>query len=583
MEKINWKGPNNMENTTKGTTSGESHDLRLKQLRSKDTRPNILILMTDQQRWDTIKANGADFMHTPNMDRLVKGGCNCINAYSPNPICAPARHNMLTGLTARSHKIPDNVWGVFLPRNIPTIPQILSENGYETRSIGKNHFTPPRRHNGYDRLELMEGVPGYREQDDYLMYLKNHDLGNVLSIHGVRNLLYMVPQRAFIPEEHQGTAWIANRTIKFIENNSGRHPWFLKASWIAPHPPFNVPDEFAEMYKGKNIPKPVTSKTPISPLAEENKLLGDVPNEDYMQRIRELYYGAISHIDHHIGRILKCLEVTGQLDNTLIFFISDHGEMLGDLGTYQKWIPYDACSRIPMILHFPNRIEKSSLCEKFTDLNDILPTILDAAEIQYPGTYELPGESLLKGNEGKKDRSHQYMEYGEGTRRWISLRNGEYKYNYYYGGALEELFDLKNDPHETSNLLCPDISTIPQAIIRIKEELKSELTKWENRWGLEGYVKDGELVKLPPYEQRPYRNRALPVFQEKIMDSQEKRAMNNIFDEILMAIEKEPIVNLKDLDLDAWKKNGNFSEEQMKNLLQKEAEMRITQNKIKLQ
>ncbi|MCP4401143.1 MAG: sulfatase-like hydrolase/transferase [bacterium] len=545
-------------------TSGASHDLRLAQLREKDERPNILIMLTDQQRADTIRAAGAEWMHTPNLDRLAAGGCLYNNAYTPNPICMPARYNMLTGLTARHHGYPDNGWGYGMPLDLTTFPRILSDHGYETRTIGKNHFYPPRRHHGYLNMELMQEVPAFREQDEYLKYLKEQGYGNIHDIHGVRNLLYMLPQRALMPEEHHGTTWVADRAIDFIETNRGRHPWLLKMGWIAPHPPFNVPDEFADLYKDADLPEPHVSETPVSSLAEENKMLGDLPTGDYNRRMREMYYGAISHVDHHVGCVLKSLEDTGQLDNTLIIFTSDHGEMLGDYETYQKWLPYDSCARIPFIVHFPKRMAAGTVKDDFIDLNDVFPTILDAAGIAYPGEHELPGESVLT-PKGRKDRTHQYVEYSEGNRRWVSLRDSHFKYNYYYAEGREELFDLEKNPQETRNLLV----TRPEAYEQVRRNLRQRLIAYEEKWGLPGCVQDGDFVRLEEFQPAPYRNRAFPIFHEKLTDPQEAAAMNNFFDEVAEAISKEPVVNLEELDLAAWQKNGHFSDEQIRQLLEK--------------
>ena len=190
-------------------------------------KPNILLLMTDQQRFDTICAAGHEFMHTPNLDRLVKEGTTFRYAYSPNPICMPARHNLITGLPARYHGFPDNAHGAITRWELPKLPQILADHGYDTRAIGKMHFRPKRRHNGFNKIELMTELPSTREEDEYAMYLKEVGLGHIQNIHGVRNLLYMLPQRAPIPEEHHGTKWVADRSIEFIKNNKGRQPFFL--------------------------------------------------------------------------------------------------------------------------------------------------------------------------------------------------------------------------------------------------------------------------------------------------------------------------------------------------------------------
>jgi len=554
--------------TSKGMSSGASHKLRVEQLKAKDERPNILLIMTDQQRSDTINAAGAHFMKTPNMDRLAKGGRLYKNAYSPNPICMPARHNMLTGLTARYHGYPDNCWGFGMPDGLPTFPEILSDNGYETRTIGKNHFYPPRRHNGYLNMELMQEVPAFREQDEYLLYLKENGLGHIQNIHGVRNLLYMVPQQSQIPDEHHGTTWAADRTIDFIETNNGRHPWMLKLGWIAPHPPFDVPEEYADLYKDADLPEPYVSETDLSSLAEENKQLGDLPTPEYVRRMRELYYGAVSHIDYNLGRILDSLEASGQMDNTLIIFTSDHGEMLGDYGTYQKWLPYDSCSKIPLIIHYPKRIKAGEVTDDFADLNDILPTFLDAAGLEYPGIHQLPGESLLS-EAPAKDRDHQYVEYSEGNRRWISLRDHNYKYNYYFGGAGEELFDMDHDPGECRNLM---ENPLTRDAKEAKESLKKELVKHEFQWGIKGTIQNDDFIKLEPFVPKPYRNHAFPLFPSKLTNEEEKTEMNSHLEEVIAVTRNEPAVHFEDLDLKAWQQNGNYTDEQISELLNRERE-----------
>lgn len=205
-----------------------------------------------------------------------------------------------------------------------------------------------------------------------------------------------------------------------------------------------------------------------------------------------MYYASISFVDYNIGKILDYIKETGEYDNTLILFTSDHGEMLGDYGTFQKMLPYDSASRIPFIARYPQKLETGSTDGRFVDLNDLLPTFLDIAGAAYPKPGILLGESVfIKG--GKKDRSVQYVEFGHGNKRWISLRNKRYKYNYYYGGGREELFDMEQDPDETANLLCGNPGT---GILAAKEELRLFLTEYEKRYGLEGYVPDETLPYL---------------------------------------------------------------------------------------
>jgi arylsulfatase A-like enzyme len=543
-----------------------------------EARPNILLMTTDQQRFDTIRAAGYPHMHTPNLDRLAAQGCLYERAYSPNPICLAARHSLIAGCYANRHGMPDNGVGNGLPAALPTLPRILSDNGYDTRAIGKMHFIPARRHNGFLKMELMEELPPTREEDEYAMYLKDVGLGRIQNIHGVRNLLYMLPQRSLIPHEHHGTTWVGDRTIDYLQRNQGRQPFFLWASWIAPHPPFDIIDRFADLYQDADLPAPYFSETPLPALAQENAMLGDIPDGRYMRRMREVYYAAVSMVDEQVGRILDTLEETGQLDNTLIIFTSDHGEFLGDYGLYQKWLPYDSAARVPFIVRFPERVAPGSRATDFVDLLDILPTALDVAGVEYPGDNPLPGASLFR--EGGRDRSIQYLEYARHNRRWISLRNETHKYNYYYGGGVEQLFDMGSDPHETTNLLHgePDAQALSA-----RETLKSQLVAYERQHGLEGYVDGGDFKPADPYKPHPQRNEAFQRFLLQIMDPAERAQMNSLNEEILLATADEPVVRLRELDYRTWQRKFDVSEETMQQLLETDDHRHREQEKDALQ
>lgn len=530
-------------------------------------QPNILFITTDQQRYDTIHAAGYEFISTPHIDRIAKEGCIYPNAYSPNPVCIPARHNMLTGLPARYHGFDDNYFVETrnIPFDLPTFPQILSDSGYDTIAIGKMHFQPYRRHNGFHKLHLMDEIPRYREDDEYAIYLKENGYEHLQSVHGVRHLLYMLPQRSMVDIKHHGSSWVADKTIEYLDENRGKRPFVIWSGFIHPHPPFDVPTEWADMYKGKDIPEPFETVTPLSAIAEENKHIADYPTKDYLRRARELYYASISFVDYNIGRILEKLEEIGELDNTLIIFTSDHGEALGDYDTYQKFLPYDCSSRIPFIMRYPERIQADTVDERMVDLNDLLPTMLDVAGVDYPGNIELPGESILI-KDGKKDRTLQYVEHCKGNRRWISLRENTYKYNYYYGGGYEELFDLANDPQETTNLL----HTAPtKEVVAIKESIRKKLIAIEKEQGLEGYVENDDFICLPPYEVKPYRETNFPIFPSEIRKPEEKEKLISITDEVLLAIKDEPVVKLEELDLETFKVFGKLSDKEIEDLLER--------------
>jgi arylsulfatase A-like enzyme len=528
-------------------------------------QPNILLLFTDQQRFDTIAACGNDHMITPNLDRLVNDGCCFANAYTPNPVCVPARHNVLTGLPARFHGFASN--GGTYNHTLPKLPELLADAGYDTRAIGKMHFRPTRCHNGFNRMELMEEIPVFRENDDYAMYLEEVGLGHIQNIHGVRNLLYMMPQQSLIPEEHHGSTWVGNRSAKYIKETAGHRPFFLWSSWIAPHPPFDVPDTFADMYTGRELPAPLQSETPLNPTSKRTGVHADFPEGKeaaLLRRMRELYYAAVSHVDKNIGTVLDALEESGELDNTVIIFTTDHGEMLGDHGCYQKMAPYDSCSRIPFIIRYPENFAPGSEREEFVNLNDILPTVLDICGVEYPGPHKLPGGSLLRDD---VDRSHQFMEYGSVSSRWVSVRNDRYKFSYFYEGGYEELFDMVNDPCESRNLLASGTPT--GEIAEVRDDLYTRLTEWEKRWGYDQYEQGGGLATFPPAEHTKRRNSQFPVFPSNIPDASEESVREQFGQEAIDAVKGEPLLDLHELDLESWKANG--ASEKLINRIRKES------------
>ena len=516
-------------------------------------QPNILLLFVDQLRFDSICAGGNPHMQTPTMDRLVREGTLFTNAYTPNPVCVPARHNLLTGLTAKTHGFFDN-GGKPIPAQIPTLPRLLADSGYETRAIGKMHFHPPRRHHGFDKMELMEELPKTREEDEYAMYLKDQGYGNIQNIQGVRNLLYMTPQHSLVPEEHHGSNWVGDRSVEFINTNKGRRPFFLWSSWIAPHPPFNNPETYKDLYRNSEIPEPIKSKTPLTPKSIYQSYHMKFPNDDYITEMRRYYYSAVTLVDKNMGKIIDSLEATGQLDNTMIICAADHGELLGDYGLGQKMLPYDRCAKIPFIIRYPKCFKGGTTVSDFVDLNDILPTFLDLSNIEYPGDYELPGESLLKsGDLACKDRTVQYMENSKGLQRWISLRNKNYKYNYYYSEGYEELFDLKNDPDETVNLLYNNSDV---AIVKTRDALKAKLLQYEQKWGPEDHIVDGDFIKYGKYDWDPPEiNPQFHVFPNNITDDTERKNMNGVGKETIEAVKGVKTVKLSEMKLEAWKQS----------------------------
>ncbi len=445
-------------------------------------RPNILLLHTDQQRFDTIHALGAKHMITPNLDRLVERGTACVRAYSANPVCMPARHDLITGVSARHHGYWGNCGDPIRDYALPTLPRMLTADGYQTFAVGKMHFHPEREHHGFAHMFLMEELPSCRENDAYLQYLESVGHGNVRCQHGVRPLFYHTPQKCRIPEEHHGSAWIAHKTIELLETERDR-PWFIFSSWVGPHPPYYMPEKYLSMYSGADLPEPCplpedwAGRPPPTP---------DNAGPERLRLIREAYCGATTLIDHHLGRILDALERTGQLDNTLIIFTSDHGEMLGDRGYYQKHVPYEGSARIPMLVAGPG--VKAGICTAPTTTWDISATILDAAKVRVPAGHPLVGSSLLAPL--ADDRIVCYSNAG-GLGRYVAAVDRQYKYIHWYG-CRDEMYDLENDPWEQHDLL--QGTGEPQT--DLARSLRSACVRFEEEHGIAENIENHDFRDL---------------------------------------------------------------------------------------
>lgn len=466
--------------------------------------PNIVLLMADQFRFDGFAASGARHMRTPQLDRLAREGCIFSNAHSPTPVCMAARHSLITGLTARFHGQTGNVNQPIKDYRLPTLPRLLREMGYVTGAVGKMHFFPRREHHGFDEMHLMEELPDYREEDAYLRFLQQHGKSEVRHIHGVRPLLYHQPQQALVPEELHGSSFVATRAIEFMRENRTR-PFFLFASWIHPHPPFNIPATFRDHYRDADIPKPLPRARQFPFPTAPSAWFGDGDDWRTLRRIRESYYSAISLVDKNVGRVLDYLDSSSLAQDTLVIFTADHGEMLADRGFYQKAVPYDSAARVPLIVRSPGRIAPGSRRECYADLLDIFPTALQMAGSK--AKPHLLGNSLFDLYQGARGKQYQFCDYGQGRNRWVMVRDQRYKYVYWYNGATEEMYDVRNDPGEQRNLI-----RLGEAPKGVREELRRAAIALEAERGPEGNVKGSEFTSFPAAEFHPSTGSKFPLW-----------------------------------------------------------------------
>lgn len=450
---------------------------------------NVLILLSDQQRFDTIHKAGYEHMITPALDALAEEGTLCVNAFSGNPVCMPARHDLITGLPARVHGYYGNNEKVAIrDYGAPTLPRIFSEAGYRTAAIGKMHFSPAREHHGFGEMRLMEELPKIRQNDEYAMFLKEQGLDHIQNPHGVRPHIYHIPQNAQQPNDLHGTRWVAEESINWLKENE-RHPFFLMCGFIQPHPPWNIPNEYDHLYDSKEIPKAIEKSR--LPFEDETKAewFGDDDTDRQREQIRKAYYTAVSMVDESTGKIIQYLKDTKQWDNTLVIYTSDHGEMLQDKGYYSKELPYDSAVRVPLIIKYPKGFCHTNLRDDFVDLLDIMPTCLEVCGLTYPDYkgYQPFGKSLLA-DEKKK---YQFAATGRTSLRWVMCCNEKYKYIYHYMDGYEELYEIGKP--EVINLIIKDREKYTDVIV----ELKQQAIAYEEKWGIEGGVVNGEFVKLP--------------------------------------------------------------------------------------
>ncbi|MDQ3703197.1 MAG: sulfatase-like hydrolase/transferase, partial [Chloroflexota bacterium] len=217
---------------------------------------SFLFVFCDQLRGDALGSLGAlPPLRTPAMDALAARGARFASCYTPNPVCVPAREAVITGRWGHRFGCMEN-GGPRPDATLATFPRLLHEAGYATFSAGKQHFSPARAHRGYGRLELSEGQPAFRQDDDYLIYLRQHGFGDVTEPGGRRGRDYYRPQESPLPDELHMTPWTAARCAAFIRANFGR-PFFCAAAFFKPHPPFDPPRSYWDRYPAETVELPL--------------------------------------------------------------------------------------------------------------------------------------------------------------------------------------------------------------------------------------------------------------------------------------------------------------------------------------
>jgi arylsulfatase A-like enzyme len=438
------------------------------------SRPNILLICTDQQRFDALGASGNPHIATPNLDRLAAEGVLFENCYVQNPVCAPSRASLMTGRYVSAHGLHAN--GVDIDPGEEMFTKLLAGGGYDCGLVGKFHLgacfagrSEPRLDDGFRVFRWAhDPYPGSSE-NAYHRWLR-----------AAHPDLYARARAGAVgwdelPTEAHYSRWIADETIEFLR--TGRRagePFFFVANFFDPHHGFGAPPEYRERYDAAALPPRVSaegeleSKPPIFTEASKSSYAGHARGfaeytGDELDEVRAAYYAMVTLVDAEVGRILDALDAEGLADDTVVVFTSDHGEMLGDHQLMLKGpFHYDCAVRVPLIVRRPGRFAPARRTE-LVQWVDLAPTFLDLAGVAPSGRHQGASlRGLLTGEDTAwrdwalcqyRDSGHAYDPPVHAT----MLRHDRWKLVVHHGapastrGRTGELYDLESDPDELVN------------------------------------------------------------------------------------------------------------------------------------
>ena len=512
-------------------------------------RPNVLLLMADQLRWDAVGAywpEGRSPVRTPHLDRIAREGARFERCHTASPICMPARASVMTGRWPHAHGLWDN--GVRLPPETTTLATVLSERGYRTAIVGKGHLdvhhlleSPDSFVGGWDTPEAIAlgGKDGWhgpyygftearltcghnRPMGHYGTWLHKEHPEAVRLLQREHALEQMGPHawKSALPVELHASSWIGDRSVEFIRGAAaGSAPWFLWASFPDPHGPLCPPKAYADRYDPAAMPAPLRREGELADKpphfrgevdAYENGWrpyggghVAHEPRDAHADaQARAAYYAMTELVDDNVGRILSALESTGQLDNTVIVVIADHGDLLGDhwLDAKGPW-HYDGCTRVPLLVRYPQAIPSGAVVDGFASQCDVAPTVCDLLGVPYttwppadesyasgrltaPGTLpDVQGMSLVAAAQGRGRLREQVLVETEW--RWVpglqlkTLRTADWRLTVYAGRGHGELYDLRTDPDEFVNRW--DDPAVRSVRLELSERLLHEVLTTEGR------------------------------------------------------------------------------------------------------
>ncbi|MEM7030928.1 MAG: sulfatase-like hydrolase/transferase, partial [Chloroflexota bacterium] len=329
-------------------------------------QPNILVVMSDQHRMDTLGVYGNPDVRSPHIDRLAVDSVRYTESFCPYPVCTPSRYSFLSGLYVRQHLGASNY--CTLAPGLPTFPRVLKSSGYRTQAVGKMHFTPTYLDVGFDTLQLAEQNGPGRHEDDYHRWLRLEGVADHIDLMD-QEMEYRreAPQEYWdtvgamestLDEDHHSTTWIGDQALEALQDWTPEAN-LLMVSFIKPHHPFDPPTPWSQMYDPQSLtllPGWIDACLPQDLSNHQGYFPHKDLTEEKLRQAMALYYATISQIDHQVGRLIDYLKQQGLYDDTLILYTSDHGEYLGFhhlllKGNYM----YDPLAKVPLIIKYPNQ------------------------------------------------------------------------------------------------------------------------------------------------------------------------------------------------------------------------------------
>ncbi len=423
-------------------------------------KPNLIFIFPDQMRSDFLGCYGADFIKTPNIDSLANDGIRYENTYSSSPVCVPARSSLMTGMDAISNGILSNSPAIrpdHKEAGIKTWPEILRESGYYTSAIGKMHFYPWTKKNGFMYRSTTEDKRWLKVRDDYYYYLKEK---GQKKYHGNEHEGYhenFGAVKSNLKWEDSWDHFVGNEACKFINEYGHEKPFAMMVGFPGPHDPYDPSEDFQVPFPDEDkMPSPIKGNKVDAKKHKKIVLEGwkypwadldyEGINDEKIKKMRSHYSALIQQIDYEVGQIIKSLKDNNLYDNSIIIFSSDHGDFLGDHGMMGKANFYESAMRVPLIISGKN-IPKNVVEENLVCLRDITSTLLSLSGNDVPFYMDsIPLPNTPGDNKKRRKEIFGFLANG------VMVFDGRYKLVRYATGE-DLLFDLKNDPSEEKNII----------------------------------------------------------------------------------------------------------------------------------